>query len=339
MGQCGLKPKLAGIGSSRSRCATQLLARAEARRLRELGELREARRERVALAHRRGELRRARALLEQLARAPRRDRRRSPPRAARGRAGRSACARARAATCARPSRRPRAGCRGRARPCSTSSPPARRSPSHSSQASAKRASACASSAIRKPGRTPHSSGRSWRQLGAERVDGRDARALQHVERAADAGALLRRRARRVARARSSRSRSRSFIVVAAFSVKVTAAISSSRAVPERTIASMRSTSSVVLPVPAPASSTRLVAWSRRARSRASSSAGRKALTRCPAAAGTPAAPRRAACRAWRRCSRPFGPHTTVKSQKSQARRLLHEDAAARRGRRGRAAAP
>jgi hypothetical protein len=60
------------------------------------------------------------------------------------------------------------------------------------------------------------------------------------------------------RARSSRSRRRSFIVVAAFSVNVTAAISSSRAAPERTICSMRSTSSVVLPVPAPASRTRLV---------------------------------------------------------------------------------
>ena len=76
------------------------------------------------------------------------------------------------------------------------------------------------------------------------------------------------------------------MVVAAFSVKVTAAISSSRAVPERTSDSMRSTSSVVLPVPAPASSTRLVAWSRRARSRASSSAGRKALIRCPSGAGS-----------------------------------------------------
>ena len=95
-----------------------------------------------------------------------------------------------------------------------------------------------------------------------------------------------------ARARSSRSRRRSFMVVAAFSVKVTAAISSRRAAPARTIASMRSTSSVVFPVPAPASSTRLVAWSRRARSRASSSTGRKPLTRRPSAAGTPAAPGR-----------------------------------------------
>ena len=49
------------------------------------------------------------------------------------------------------------------------------------------------------------------------------------------------------------------MVVAAFSVKVTAAISSRRAAPERTICSMRSTSSVVLPVPAPASRTKLVA--------------------------------------------------------------------------------
>ena len=95
-----------------------------------------------------------------------------------------------------------------------------------------------------------------------------------------------------ARARSSRSRRRSFMVVAAFSVKVTAAISSRRAAPVRTIASMRSTRSVVFPVPAPASSTRLVAWSRRARSRASSSTGRKPLTRRPSAAGTPAAPGR-----------------------------------------------
>jgi hypothetical protein len=49
------------------------------------------------------------------------------------------------------------------------------------------------------------------------------------------------------------------MVVAAFSVKVTAAISSRRAAPERTICSMRSTSKVVLPVPAPASRTKLVA--------------------------------------------------------------------------------
>ena len=89
------------------------------------------------------------------------------------------------------------------------------------------------------------------------------------------GRARRRGVRASARARSSRSRRRSFMVVAAFSVKVTAAISSRRAAPARTIASMRSTSSVVLPVPAPASSTRLVAWSRRARSRASSSTGRK----------------------------------------------------------------
>src|SRR5712691_4507714 len=77
------------------------------------------------------------------------------------------------------------------------------------------------------------------------------------------------------RARSRRSRSRSFMVVAAFSVKVTAAIWSSVTAPERISASMRSTRSVVFPVPAPASRTKLMPCSRRARSRASWSTGRK----------------------------------------------------------------
>ncbi len=67
------------------------------------------------------------------------------------------------------------------------------------------------------------------------------------------------------------------MVVAAFSVKVTAATWSRRARPERTRASTRSTSRVVLPVPAPASSTRLVSWSRRARSRAAWSTGTKLM--------------------------------------------------------------
>jgi len=83
------------------------------------------------------------------------------------------------------------------------------------------------------------------------VEGGDLRALQDLEGLLGAAALD--------GWRSSRSRSRSFIVVAAFSVKVTAAIWSRVTAPERMRASIRSTSSVVLPVPAPASSTKLVA--------------------------------------------------------------------------------
>ena len=115
---------------------------------------------------------------------------------------------------------------------------------------------------------------------------------------------------RSARARSSRSRRRSFMVVAAFSVKVTAAIWSRRATPVRTMDSMRSTSSVVLPVPAPASSTKLVPCSRRARSRASWSTGTK-LTRRPAGAAPAARARRSSLNCRRRSSSGVGPQTTL----------------------------
>ena len=115
---------------------------------------------------------------------------------------------------------------------------------------------------------PGRRGRGWSRRSPAR--GRRARARPAPARPSGSRASV--------RARSSLSRRRSFIVVAAFSVKVTAAISSSRAAPARTIASMRSTRRVVFPVPAPASRTRLVRWSRRARSRASSSTGRKRLT-------------------------------------------------------------
>ena len=245
--------------------------------------------EAVALAHARRERRGARALRRAARAAPPRDRRRPRPRAA-ARSRWSISLRARPRSDVRsPQPSPSSGMPRSRAPVSTSSPPASRSPSHSSQVSTKSASAWASSAIRKPGSTRALERPLLQDLGAQRVDRRDARALEHVEGGAPRGRARPAAAPARERARSSRSRSRSFMVVAAFSVKVTAAISSSRAVPERTSDSMRSTSSVVLPVPAPASSTRLVAWSRRARSRASSSAGRKALIRCPAAAGTPAA--------------------------------------------------
>ena len=218
-------------------------------------------------------------------------RRRPLPRAARGRAGRGGSARGLAATCARPTPRPRAGCRGRGRrgarrprppgalpatpprPPRTGRPPGPRPPCGSRAGRRTRAAAPGG-----PGRTARGWSRRWRARAPRGRRSRGARSSSGT--------------RASARALSSRSRRRSFMVVAAFSVKVTAAISSSRAAPVRTIASMRSTRSVVLPVPAPASITRLVAWSRRARSRASSSTGRKPLTRRPSAGGTPGAPGR-----------------------------------------------
>ena len=127
--------------------------------------------------------------------------------------------------------------------------------------------------------------------GAQGVDGADAGALEDLEGGPPPARAPPRSGPGSTRTASSRSRSRSFIVVAAFSVKVTAAISSSRASPERTRDSIRSTRRVVLPVPAPASITRLVAWSLRARSRASSSTGRKLIPR-PSAAGRTGASRR-----------------------------------------------
>ena len=226
----------------------------------------------------------------------------------------------RAASCAPPrGPRPRAGSRGRARPAARRRRRPRRSASHSSQAAANRASASASSAMRKPGTTPHSSGRSWSSCAHSawivQTLARSSTSSACATRSRSAGA----HAAASARARSSRSRRRSFIVVAAFSVKVTAAISSSRAPPERTIASRRSTSSVVLPVPAPASTTRLervVAAGcargrprRRAESRSSFDVPQPQvlLQRRVAAASV----------ARRRAISGFGPHTAVKSHRSQ----------------------
>ena len=89
------------------------------------------------------------------------------------------------------------------------------------------------------------------QLGAEAVDGVDVRFLERLERlfepVADRGSVA------FARARSSSSRSRSFSSPAAFSVNVTATISTIVARPVASTRRMRFTSSVVLPVPAAAS--------------------------------------------------------------------------------------
>ena len=120
-------------------------------------------------------------------------------------------------------------------------------------------SVSASSATRNPGEHAALERPLLEDRGAQRVDGGDRRALQDLEGLRRRARAPTRGARPSARARSRRSRSRSFIVVAAFSVKVTAAISSRRAPPLRTRASMRSTRSVVLPVPAPASMTKPVA--------------------------------------------------------------------------------
>ena len=105
---------------------------------------------------------------------------------------------------------------------------------------------------------------------AQRVDGRHLRPFDGRKSFARPGHDLGDRVAS-ARARSSASRRRSLRVVAAFSVKVTAAIWSSLRKPVRTIATMRSTSSVVLPVPAPAEMTKLVPSSDRTRSRIASS--------------------------------------------------------------------
>ena len=159
---------------------------------------------------------------------------------------------------------------------STSSPRVSLSPSHSSQAWAKSTSASAASAMRKPGTTPQSRGLSWR-MAAHRAWIVETLARSRTSRASEARSRSSVGRAESTRTASSRSLSRSFIVVAAFSVNVTAAIWVRDAEPERTIASIRSTRSVVFPVPAPASTTRLVPWSRRALSRASSSTGRKLI--------------------------------------------------------------
>ena len=70
------------------------------------------------------------------------------------------------------------------------------------------------------------------------------------------------------RAFSSSERRRSFISPAARSVKVTARMRSSAVAPLRTSATMRATSSVVLPVPAAASTIKVARRSPRMRSRA-----------------------------------------------------------------------
>ena len=92
-----------------------------------------------------------------------------------------------------------------------------------------------------------------------------------------------------ARARSSASRSRSFSSPAAFSVKVTATISSIVARPVARTRRMRFTSSVVLPVPAAASTTSVVSRSSAIARRASASEG-NARTRLIACLGAPRDP-------------------------------------------------
>ena len=270
-GQCGLKPRFFWIGSSVEQVVDEGFSprgSARPRRLRRAA--RAGARQGVALAAPRRRARgRARALRDELAAGPPRRRRRPRPRAARGRAGRSALR-----------ARPRSDVRSPQPSPSSGMPRSSASSEHvvaADQALAQPLLPGLREQARPPGpRRPCGSraGRRTRAAAPGRIWAHSAWIVETLARSSTSRAALdavrarpaAARARR--RARSSRSRSRSFMVVAAFSVKVTAAISSSRAVPVRTSDSMRSTSSVVLPVPAPASSTRLVAWSRRARSRA-----------------------------------------------------------------------
>ena len=192
-GQRGLKPKLLRIvGKLREARPGASALRGSGARSREAPRAREPRRQGVPGLHlghqRRGRARLSRGAPRARPRAP------PPPRpgAARGRAARGACAPARAARRARPRRaRPRAGSLRPAPRAAWRRRASSRSASHSSQASAKRRSVSASSATRKPGTTPHSRGRSWR-IAAQRawmveIGG----ALEHVERRAGPLALRR----------------------------------------------------------------------------------------------------------------------------------------------------
>ena len=93
------------------------------------------------------------------------------------------------------------------------------------------------------------------QLRAEGVDGADEGAVQAARRFGEALRGRRDRAR-AARRRSSSWRTRSFMLPAAAWVKVTATMVST-GVPAAMTSTMRSTSAVVLPVPAEASTTQL----------------------------------------------------------------------------------
>ena len=92
------------------------------------------------------------------------------------------------------------------------------------------------------------------QIGAEAVDGADVRLLESRERCVEQRAT-RSSAPASVRARSSRSRNRSLSSPAAFSVNVTATILSTSVRPSARMRTIRPTSSVVLPVPAAASTT------------------------------------------------------------------------------------
>ena len=146
------------------------------------------------------------------------------------------------------------------------------------------------------------------EVRAEAVDGADVRFLEALERLRRGASGARQSALASVRARSSRSRSRSFSSPAAFSVNVTATISPTSARPSASIVTIRPTSSVVLPVPAAAStisvSSRLVAIASRA---AASDRARRPRSswHAPAApsgrrADRPACARRASLRPGRR---------------------------------------
>ena len=94
------------------------------------------------------------------------------------------------------------------------------------------------------------------QLRAEGVDGADEGAVQTARRFGETAAARRDRASRARRCSNS-WRTRSFILPAAACVKVTATIVST-GVPAAITSTMRSTSAVVLPVPAEASTTQLL---------------------------------------------------------------------------------
>ena len=121
------------------------------------------------------------------------------------------------------------------------------------------------------GRIDHGFHRPLAQdLRAKRMDGSDGGFFQMLERVFDiearsAGCRL------VSRARSSSWRSRSFSSPAALLVNVTATMWSMVVAPLARTLTMRATSSVVLPVPAEASTNRLSASEVRMRSRAARS--------------------------------------------------------------------
>ena len=189
-----------------------------------------------------------------------RDRRGSPRPAAGGRAGPRACgARPAQRGALAPAVRLPSGIPESSAAIRIASPATSRAASHSSQASAKRMSI--SRLVRDAEAGQHAALQRPldQERGAEGVDGGDLGALQHFEGRVRSRAAPPPVASCPTVPRSSRSRRRSFMVVAAFSVNVTAAISSSARRPgahDRARCGRRAAWSCPCPRPLPA--TRLV---------------------------------------------------------------------------------